>query len=299
MNQLSNLEKRSRAKWSQSYLIDALINLNTPLKKKYFETKNCCTLLSKSGDKVTSRYCGRRWCKVCCKISTGKLLNYYTPILGKLEDLQLLTLTVPNVPGKDLKKTIKTMLGACRTIQETRRKAKLLKIIGIRKLECTYNVKQNNFHPHFHFIISGEARAKEFLEAWMKIFPECNLKGQDLRPCTNYKELFKYFTKFTSKVGKDPITGSCQEIHFPQALDQIFTAIEGIRIIQPFGIKRISEEVEPEQAIQDTEFLNFSDGTYYWSNNYWINLVTAEFLGYFEPEPAKVQFYRKIAYFCT
>jgi hypothetical protein len=298
MSQLRNLEKRSRAKWSQSYLIEALINLKSPLEKKYLETKNCSGVLFKSGNKITSRYCGRRWCKICCKISTGKLLNGYTPILEKLPDLQLLTLTVPNVPGKELAVKIREMLNACRIIQETRRKAKATKIIGIRKLECTYNVKENNYHPHFHFIISGEARAKEFLEAWLKLFPEASILGQDLRPCTKYKELFKYFTKFTSKSGKDT-TGRSQEIHFPQALDQIFTAIEGIRIIQPFGIKKVSEEVEPEQAIEDTEFLQYSEGTYYWNKNFWINLTTAEFFGYFEPEPAKVKFYRKIAYFCT
>jgi hypothetical protein len=298
MSQLRNLEKRSRAKWSQGYLIEALINLKSPLEKKYLETKNCSGMLFKSGNKITSRYCGRRWCKICCKISTGKLLNGYTPILEKLPDLQLLTLTVPNVPGKELAVKIREMLNACRIIQETRRKAKAPKIIGIRKLECTYNVKENNYHPHFHFIISTEARAKEFLEAWLKLFPEASMLGQDLRPCTKYKELFKYFTKFTSKSGKDT-TGKSQEIHFPQALDQIFTAIEGIRIIQPFGIKKVSEEVEPEQAIEDSEFLQYSEGTYYWNKNFWINLTTAEFLGYFDPEPAKVKFYRKIAYFCT
>jgi hypothetical protein len=298
MSNLSNFEKRSRAKWSQSYLIDALINLKTPLEKKYLETKFCASMLYKAGDKITSRYCGRRWCKVCCKIRTGTLLNHYSPILQKLPDLQLLTLTIPNVTAEKLKTTIKEMLKACRHIQESRRKLKLPRILGIRKLECTYNVQENNYHPHFHFIISGENRAKEFLEAWMKYFPEANILGQDLRPCTSYKELFKYFTKFTSKVGKDK-AGKGQEIHFPQALDQIFSAIEGVRIIQPFGIKMISEEVEPEIAIQDPVLLQLSEGTYYWNFNYWINLSTAEFIGYFEPDKKKVEFYRKIAYFCT
>jgi hypothetical protein len=298
MNQLSNFEKRSRAKWSQSYLIEALINLNSPLKKKYEQTKNCASMLFKNGDKITSRYCGRRWCKICCKIRTGTLLNHYSPILEKLPELQLLTLTVPNVSEIDLKGKIKEMIAACRDIQEGRRKKKLPKITGIRKLECTYNAKENTYHPHFHFIISGETRAQEFLQAWLNIFPEASILGQDLRPCTTYKELFKYFTKFTSKVGKDK-TGKNLEIHFPQALDNIFAAIEGVRIIQPFGIKIISEEVEPEIAIQDPAFLQLTEGTYYWNKNYWINLTTAEFIGYFEPEPAKVQFYRKIAYFCT
>lgn len=299
MSDLSKFEKRSRAKWSQSYLIDALINLKSPLQKKYQETKNCSVLLYKQGEKITSRYCGRRWCKVCCKIRTGTLLNHYGPILHKLPDLQLLTLTIPNVTGKDLKGKIKKMIAACRMIQESRRKTKKSRITGIRKLECTYNLKENNYHPHFHFIISGLNKAKEFLEAWLNYFPEANIKGQDLRPCHNYKELFKYFTKFTSKVGKDPITGKSLEIHYPQALDTIFAAIEGTRIIQPFGIKKISEEINPVEALKDPVFLQLSDGTFYWNYNYWINLQTAEFIGYFEPEPAKVKFYRKIGYFCT
>lgn len=256
-------------------------------------------MLIKSGDRITSRYCGYRWCKICCKISTGKLLNHYSPILAKTPDLQLLTLTIPNVKAEKLRTKIKQMIAACRKIQEDRRKKKLLRIKGIRKLECTYNFRENTYHPHFHFIISGENEAEEFLKAWMEIFPEADRKGQDLRPCNGYKEVFKYFTKFTSKTGADPTTGKADQMHFPQALDEIFRAIEGIRIIQPFGINKINEDVEPEVAIQDEKLTEYTNGIYYWSRNFWINLDSAEFLGYFEPDPQKVKFYRKIAYFCT
>ena len=249
ISDIDKLTKRSRAKWSQAWLIDALINLDSPLKKKYVSTRFCNDLLTKSGDKIVSRYCNRRWCKICCRIRTGKLLNYYEPILKKSPDLHLVTLTLPNVKASKLKETIQVMIKACRTIQETRRKTNLARIKGIRKLECTYNAKEDTYHPHFHFIISKEDHARQFLEAWMAIFPQANIKGQDIRPCKGYKEIFKYFTKFTSKTGENG-----NQMHYPQALDIIFQAIEKQRTIQPFGMRQISEEIEPEIPLQEMNF---------------------------------------------
>ena len=42
---------------------------------------------------------------------------------------------------KDIRKNLKKTYG------------KTLK--GLRKYECTYNKKSNEFHPHFHLIVDG------------------------------------------------------------------------------------------------------------------------------------------------
>ena len=71
------LVKRAKAKFLTNGLSFPLIDLNSPLKKSYWLTWHCTSVLLQEGQKITSRYCNNRWCIVCNRIRTAKLINGY------------------------------------------------------------------------------------------------------------------------------------------------------------------------------------------------------------------------------
>jgi hypothetical protein len=299
---IEGLNKRAKAKFSQEPLNYALRNLpHSELKKKYVDTYFCGSVIQQQGDKITSRYCWHRWCKICNRIRTGKLINGYGEQLEKLNDKQFVTLTIPNVCGENLKASILQMNKTIRLIQDNRRKQKKPLIKGIRKLECTYNVEKNNFHPHFHFIIENENTANELINEWLTYYTSASIKAQKVIPATNCQELFKYFTKLTSNAGKSYHNGTkvIDEWHYPEAIDIIFTAIIKLRIIQPMGglklVKLKKEELISE--IIDGETLEIKNNDLYlWNGENWFSPYTGELLSSFRPKIHLIKYRKKIRY---
>jgi hypothetical protein len=299
---IEGLNKRAKAKFSQEPLNYALRNLpNSELHKKYVDTYFCGSVIQQSENKLTSRYCRHRWCKICNRIRTGKLINGYSDVLENLENKQFVTLTIPNVTGDQLRASILLMNKNIRLIQDNRRKQKKPLIKGIRKLECTYNVEKNNFHPHFHFIIEGEQSANDLINEWLIYNQDANIKGQKVIPATDCKELFKYFTKLTSNAGKKFNNGTkvIDEWHYPEAIDIIFTSIIKLRIIQPMGgLKMVSDEIDELQSeIIDGETLAIKEtDLYMWNGVNWFSPYTGEMLSSFRPDIHLSKYREKIRY---
>ena len=296
------LNKRARAKFSQEPLNLALQKLpNSILISKYNDTAVCGSIIQQKGNKLISRYCRHRWCKICNRIRTGKLINGYADILENLPNKQFVTLTVPNISADQLRSKILEMNRVIRKIQDNRRKQKKPLIIGIRKLECTYNVEMNNYHPHFHFIIANKKTANDLINEWLEYYPNANIKAQKTVKATDCKELFKYFTKLTSSNGKKYINGTrvIDEWHYPEAIDVIFTAIIKLRIIQPMGgIKLISDDIKELHAdIIDGETLEIKTyDLYLWNGENWFSPYTGVLLSSFKPDIHLWNFRKKIRY---
>jgi len=236
LDKLELLRKRRIAKAYSNALIKELLPLKSPLQKAYEATQKCCTVIVKEGDKLTSRYCGNRWCYVCNRIRTAKLINGYAPVLSTMGKLYLVTLSRPNVKGHDLRNEVRILTRRFRRIRDRLRK-RGIDIKGIRKLEITYNRKRNDYHPHIHCIISGKKEAYLLRSEWLKEFPEASMKGNDIKPTIegSLKEIFKYCSKIKDNT--------------PVANDTIFQAISNRRIVQSMGIKiQVSEEIEELQA---------------------------------------------------
>lgn len=295
------LEKRAKAKYSQEPLLLALLELKeSKLAKNYKDTFFCSSVLTQKGEKITSRYCKNRFCKVCNRIRTGKLINDYEPILEKLVEKQFVTLTIPNVPAENLRSSIIKMNKVMRLIQDKRRKSKIPLIKGIRKLECTYNTFKNNYHPHFHLIIENEAQATDLINEWLFYYPEAVIQAQHKAEATDCIELFKYFTKLTSNTGATYENGSkvVDEWQFPEAIDIIFTNIAKLRIIQSMGgIRLINDEIESIEAqIIDKETITEATGVYFWHNDNWYDPYTGELITYFKPKENLKKYREKIRY---
>jgi hypothetical protein len=293
--------KRAKVKFTQQKLLRALVKLGSPLAKKYDATLFCSSVLEQDGNKLRSRFCNNRWCNICNRIRTAKLIKGYGAAIESMIDPRFVTLTVPNVSATELRAEIRRMISEFRKIQELRRKHKKPLIRGIRKLEVTYNPDLQNFHPHFHFIVEGEAAADELIEAWLDRNTTADKRGQDQRQAKNPIELFKYFAKLTSKSKSDTIiikAGKMVRIEYsyPEALDLVFQAIEGTRIIQPIGgIKYIKEDIEDLETVV-VEDLEPEEALWIYQDRDWVNVYTGELLTGYEPSRRDLSKRKKIRY---
>ena len=280
------LAGRAKSKAITNSLVQKLAALESPLKKSYWNTFHCCEHLAQNGQTLTAKYCNNRWCATCNRIRTAKLIDGYNPALKKLKNKYFVTLTIPNVKELELPGSIDLMLYNFNLIKDKLRK-RGIKLIGIRKLECTYNSEKNNFHPHFHLIISGRFEADKLLNEWLKKYPDARKIAQDIRPANekSVKELFKYFTKLVSK-------GTKGKTHI-FALDIIFQSMRGRRVFQPLGIRKyVSEDIQEIQGQLFEDLREFdSNGNktftvWEWHVDFydWIDTNTGEFLTGYMPD---------------
>lgn len=273
---ISKLEKRAKAKSLTLPLVRELSKLKTsPLQTAYERSLSCCSTIEVRGGVATSRYCNGRWCMVCNRIRTGKLINAYEPILSRFNEPVFLTLTAPNVSGENLSNEVGRLQSTIRKIHDVLRK-KGVKVKGIRKLETTWN-ENTLYHPHFHFIIDGWDTASMMLDEWMKRNPKANRGGQNIQKATeeSIKELFKYFTKIVTK----------EEVYPIKVLDTIFRSMKGRRVFQSSNLKlNVSEDIE---ELQSEEAVNVSNGYYLWDEvcTDWINFGTGEVLSGYKQQP--------------
>lgn len=248
-------QKRARAKAMTIPIIKGLSSLNSPLKRQYERAFHCGSVIEQRGNLVTSKYCGCRWCLVCNRIRTGNLIKGYEDVVNAFQDPHMVTLTIPNVKGYKLKSTIEEMTHQFSLLNRSMKRKKGLRIKGIRKLEVTYNKQRKDFHPHFHVIVDGQDVAIEIVGQWLKRFPEAVEAAQDIRPTDegSLKELFKYFTKIASK----------DTDYNSKAMDVMFRAIHGKRVVQPYGItKVVSEDIDEIQS----QVIDFKDPV---EHKYW------------------------------
>lgn len=254
------------------------------LKKSYWNSFYCVNKLAEHGGEVMGEYCKNRWCLVCNSIRQMVLKNKYGETLDSWKEKYFVTLTVPNCSGDKLKETIEGMTKTFAKIKNMfyRRwkRGKGTKLVGLRKLECTYNPQRGDYHPHFHFVLTSESLGQELIDEWLARNPGCNRAAQDIRQAdeNSTKELFKYFTKIISTHDKE------KKI-YTHALNTIFNAIKGKRTFQPFGFKAVKiteEEIEENEIIlteqneQETPYPQL----FMWKQEVadWVNEKTGEML---------------------
>ncbi len=281
----ASLLKRARAKFLSHSLANRLIenNPSSYLKHSYEASTYCNSVLLQTGQKLTGTYCKNRWCAVCNRIRTAKLINGYEPVIKRLDSCYFVTLTKQTVNAVCLPKSIDFMNKSWRHIL-TSREGRRRKIKGVRKAECT--VRPNgHYHYHFHVVVDGLDNAEWLVKEWLSIMGNlADSKAQDIRIAddTSLKELFKYFTKLTVK-------GEGTLIDYKR-MDLIFNALRGKRVYQPFGtVRPISEEIDEVQA-ENYDFLEEYERVWKWDANDWINEVGECLTGYQPNEKFKAIF---------
>ena len=258
-----------------------MCSLNSPLARGYERTCSCGSVVEQNDGKLTSQYCGSRWCSVCNRIRSAQYISKYEPILKEWTDTQFVTLTVVNVEATSLLDTLTEMNKNFRRVLDLMRKRKI-KIRGLRKVEITYNEEAKTYHPHFHVLVEGKAEAEMLHNEWLRLNPTArgiaqSIKSVDADDVNVYKEIFKYITKLFSK-DKD---GKYKEVN-PTALDIIFRVMKGRRTLQPFGF--VAPVVEEEGELELTEATDAPGEeikTWVWVDNDWYDTGTGEALSNF------------------
>ena len=245
--------------------------------------------MHQSGTKFTSKYCGYRWCIVCNRIRTGKYLNHYGHQLDGLKQKQFLTLTQKTVKGKKLRGKIEEMTLIFRQIYEALRKRKPKIILkGIRKTECTYNPNTNEFHPHFHCLFEGNEEFGEMIvQEWLKRNPTAKRSGQNRQTADDgsIKELFKYFSKTIHGKNENlPDYDVKKEIVNIEALDIMFQAFNGKKVIQPYMIKAL-ENPMADLTGQSYPGIAAKEDVFTWHDAGcdWISKLESTFLTQYKP----------------
>jgi hypothetical protein len=173
----------------------------------------------------------------------------------------------------------------------------------VRKLECTYNVHRDDYHPHLHVVTSTREQAELLRSLWLAKHSasECTPDAQDVRACgrETLNEVFKYFTKITT-----PATGKSGRAAAPPAvLDVIFQAMRGKRVYQPLGFV-LPKERDEERTIDDGPGTPSPSKrpageavTWEWSQHMgdWIDYGTGEVLADYHPTVAFRRFVDGIA----
>ncbi len=304
---LKKLRKRAQSKFVTNLVAFPLAQLPSPLQKQYKRSTNCAGEVTETPGKFTSIYCNCRWCLVCARIRTGRLLKGYLPAIQAMEEKWFLTLSRPNVVGAELADEVQYYLATARLIQRHLREKGRLEFSSLRKIECTYNEVVNTYHPHFHFIFDSQEAAQAFLDQWLERNSVAKVgkaraailnKGNQLKQANDraVAELFKYFTKVVSKTQTKAANGivtSDYRIHL-EALDTMFQAMAGVRTFQPCGvIKAVSEDIEPEQAVEsDRAEVNH----WKWLRHDWVNVETEAALTGFVPSEHQERISTRVVY---
>ncbi len=256
----------------------------SPLTKSYWNTFYCSSVMQKKGDHLTAKFCKNRWCLVCNRIRTAQLIKQYLPTIQSWEEKYFVTLTVPNCPGEELKATIKEMKAVFNRIRQRitmqfRGKKRAAQLVGLRKLEATYNPSRKDYHPHFHLIVNDRAVADDLRKYWLTHFQEAKWQGQDVRQADDRSalEMFKYFTKLVSSHSKERLI-------LVDPLDVIFQAVAGERTFQAFNVK-VTKEATDEEAEALAEELT-TEAVYQWQQDAtdWVDIETGELLTGYEPD---------------
>lgn len=290
------LLKRARRKYLSSHLSVELTehakSVNSILEKSYRNSIYCCKTLSSTPDGgITGNYCKTRWCLICNSIRTAQHIIAYSPIISSWSNPHFVTLTEKNCKADCLSDRITAMQKIFTQIKNKNRQrvfhnSSVERLTGIRKLECTYNFRTDEYNPHFHLIVNSRSTADFILSEWLNRNELAKQQGQDVRKADlkSCMELFKYMTKILVKTSGS--LDACKTIHAP-SLDIIFNAMRRRRTIQTFGMKKVvNADIITEKDPCITEDLErLAVQIYEWEQGVtdWVNVDTGELLTGYSP----------------
>ena len=290
LDTLVQLRKRARSKYAQLPIILALTDEATKsgdytMAKSYWNSYHCAKTLEQNGQRLKGKYCNNRWCLVCSRIRTGKLINKYKPYFKTLQEPQFVTLTAPTIIEIDLSERLYQMGKQFKQIKDNMRKMGT-PLMGVRKLEVEFNPQTNKFHPHYHLVIEGNYEAECIVALWLKKNPTAKREAQNIKNADgdSLTELFKYTAKLCSK---DRRTMNAY------ALNVILRELRGMRTFQSIGEfgqgeAENDDEINPRQVATYNE-LTPENESWDWDKHDWKNSKGESLSGY-EPSEAIEQF---------
>lgn len=216
--------------------------------KSYWNTYHCQNKIITSGNRMYAPHCKNRFCTYCCGIRKAELINKYLPILQTWEEPYFVTLTVKAVKATRLRLMIEAINKAFCQIKGKHSKrgerGTGTRIMGLKSLECNFNPIYRTYNPHLHLIVPDKETAEllinEWLEKWTTKYTHRD--AQNYRKVEDKEkdlvEVIKYETKiFTEPDSKKKKGKKGTAIIYTRALDNIYAAMKGARLIDKFGFK--------------------------------------------------------------
>lgn len=239
--------------------------------KKAARVRDCGSVLTFSVNKETgerrlhdANFCRERLCPMCAWRRSLKVFHKVSRVMNKaqIENPELvpvfLTLTLRNVAGKELSKTLDLILSGWKRLCNNSKTRFRRTVSGwFRALEVTYNATSDTFHPHVHAILLVEKSyfkrgskeyitAAEWVQMWRKALcldydPVCYVQRVKGRKALN--EVSKYTVKDTDYIRRDAAL-------MDKLVDTLSVALKGRRLYSFGGVlkdlARSLDVVEPD-----------------------------------------------------
>lgn len=195
--------------------------------------------------------CKYRMCPACQRADAiNDSLRLYTCLnylrLEKNKRFIFVTLTVPNVPGDELKNTMRDMNKAYDKLM--RRKQFLQFDSSVAKMEITYNARANTFHPHLHVILAVDdayfdksntqyLTQAQLLEHWRGVTGDDSITQVDVRAVKNNSD--DDFEKAVLEISKYTAKDYDYANHGQAVFDYYHTALRGAKTLRVGGDLRM------------------------------------------------------------
>ncbi len=148
---------------------------------------------------LSGYFCRQRLCSGCAWRRSVKAAQCLSAISAKLAAegrvMLMITLTIPNVPGPELRDSFRHLYESWHKFM--RRKRYACWADNVRKLEVTYNRERDDYHPHLHALVyvrPGYFKGKTYisqaqlLEDWRAVTKQPEITQVDLRRCRDRGE---------------------------------------------------------------------------------------------------------------
>jgi hypothetical protein len=234
----------------------------------YWNTYHCQSKVSTADGMLHGRYCKNRFCLLCLSIRKADIINRYLPIIKDWPDPHFVTITAKAISLKRIAKRMRSLLNGFQKITSKYRKrairGKGKKLIGIKSLESNFNPEKRTYNPHFHIIVADKEMAEIIVREWLAMCPRRLVKPEAqkiIRVWDPEKTLIEV-VKYGSKIFTEPYIntkaekkGDCEI--YVAALDNIFSAMDGLRIFERFGFN-LPKTIKVNNTKVVTEFLDWT-----------------------------------------
>lgn len=252
----------------------------TRSENKYINFENCATDLwidEESGQITGANFCKQRLCPVCNYRRSTMLWHKVSNVISDIQNEKLLiTLTVKNCTGDNLKNTIDEILESFHRLTSRRMWKK--NIVGfIRGLEITYNSQEDTFHPHIHILaIASENYFKEdyidvhTLRKWWTESARLDYYVQvDIRKIKTTDKAVAEVVKYAVKMA-DILQQDADEKRL-RATQTLASCIVGRRLISTGGLIKklakqknicIDDEIDLSEKRENSAYYHLENGKY-------------------------------------
>lgn len=227
---------------------------------------------------IGANFCKNRMCVNCQSRRSGVVMDQLFDLAGgHLEKYQsdvplFLTLTIPNVKGEDIGKTIDRMNAGLRKLM-LRKDVKRVVRSSFRAMEITYNSERDDFHPHFHITLLVPPNYfyredglyithENWLRLWQQSMKDDSITQVHIETMSDkgdrslksmIAEVAKYVTKPSSLIvmnenGEDEVN--------PRVLENLHYGIKGRRLI---GFGGYFNVLRKEKKLLDVEKAAFEE----------------------------------------